>query len=140
MDYRRAMTKHMPLILLLALAAPLPIAAIAQATTEEEADDGPSLMERGARIFLRGLMAEMEPALQDLHSKFEEVEPAIRSFVEEMGPAVVELLHTVKDFRGYHPPEILPNGDIIMRKKLPQEMEIPEGGEVEVGPGGEVEL
>ena len=133
------MTKHMPLILLLALAAPLPIAAIAQATTDEEAtEDGPTLMERGARIFLRGLMSEMEPALRDLHESFEEVEPAIRSFVQEMGPAVVDLLETVKDFRGYHPPEILPNGDIIMRKKLPGEMEPP--GETEVGPDGEVEL
>lgn len=134
------MTKHMPLILLLAFAAPLPIAAIAQATTEEEGatEDGPTLMERGARLFMRGLMSEMEPALRDLQENFEEVEPAIRSFVQEMGPAVVELLETVQDFRGYHPPEILPNGDIIMRKKLPGEMETPD--ETEVGPDGEVEL
>jgi len=132
--------RHVSLILLLAFAAPVAPPVLAQAGPGEEAEDGPSLMERGAQLFMRGLLSEMEPALQDLQERFAEVEPAIRSFVEEMGPSVLRLLQTVEDFRGYHPPEILPNGDIIMRKKLPEEMDQPDLLPEEIGPDGEVEL
>lgn len=129
--------RHLSLILLLALALPAPAPA---QTAPETGEEGPSLMERGAELFLRGLLSEMEPALQDLQERFSEVEPALRSLVEEMGPALVELLRTVQDFRGYHPPEILPNGDIILRKKLPGEMDRPDLQPEEIGPDGEVEL
>lgn len=129
--------RHLPLILCLALAVPAPL--LAQTEAEPE-DEGPSLMERGAQIFLRGLMTEMEPALRNLQDKFADVEPAVRSFVEEMGPAVIGLLREVKDFSGYHAPEILPNGDIIMRRKAPEELDEPAPDMPEVGPQGEVEL
>lgn len=98
--------RHLVLILALALPAP----AIAQ-------EDGPSLMERGARMFFRGLMEEMDPAMRGLRDLAEEAGPAMESFLQEMGPALIDLFEQVKDFSAYHPPEILPNGDIILRKK-----------------------
>jgi hypothetical protein len=121
------------LALILALALPLPAPAEEVAPKEEE---GPSLMERGARMFFRGLAEEMDPALQSLRDLAEEAGPAMQSFMAEMGPALVDLFDTVKDFSAYHPPEILPNGDIILRRKAEEPpLDMPEPG-----PNGEVEL
>jgi hypothetical protein len=63
-------------------------------------------MERGAQQFLEGLLQEMEPALEGL-----------MSFIDQMGPAMQEILDEVKDWSVYEAPEILPNGDIIIRRK-----------------------
>lgn len=68
-------------------------------------------------------MREVEPAMKDLKGLTDEFKPALRSFVTEMGPALGDLLEKIEDFSVYHPPEILPNGDIIMRKKTPKELE-----------------
>ena len=87
-----------------ALAA-APIAA--QDVTEEE--QGRSLMEEGARLFFEGIQREMGPALRDL--------------MGEIG-----------DLSAFHAPEVLPNGDILLRRKTPQEMQ-----ESPV-PDGEIEL
>jgi hypothetical protein len=75
-----------------------------------EESDGPSPMERGLELFLDGLLDEMDPALKDM-----------KSFVEQMGPALQEILEDVKDWSSYQPPEIMPNGDIIIRRKTPLE-------------------
>ncbi len=87
--------RSIPLALLLAVA---PVASIAQDVpdTEEPGDlgEGLSLIDRGARMLLRGLMEELEPALRDLGS-------------------------TIDDLSAYHAPEVLPNGDIIIRRKVP---------------------
>ena len=82
--------------------------------TEEE---GRSLMEEGARMFLRGLMEEADPALEGLREFAGEMTPAVREFLREMGPALAGLLERVEDITNYHPPEMLPNGDIILRRK-----------------------
>ena len=85
-------------------------------------EEGLSLMERGARLFMEGILKEMEPTLDNLQGLADEMGPALRSFAEEMGPALTDLLAEVEDWSVYHPPEILPNGDIILRKKLPEEI------------------
>ena len=89
-------------------------------------DQGRSLMERGAELFLEGLQKEMAPALNDLRGLAEELGPAMQGFIGEMGPAFGDILEEVKDWSLYHPPEILPNGDIIMRRKVEPEAEKPE--------------
>jgi len=95
------------------------------------------MMERGAQLFFEGLMSEMRPALEDLRGLAEEVEPQLRDFAREMGPAFAQLMREIKDISAYHPPEILPNGDIILRKKQPPELTDPYE---EVAPGGEIEI
>ncbi len=85
------------------------------ATAEEE--DAPTLMEQGAEMFFEGLRREMEPALDELLGLADQFGPAMRSFMQEMGPALAELAAEVKDWSVYELPEILPNGDIIIRKK-----------------------
>jgi hypothetical protein len=90
-------------------------------------------MEEGARLFWDGLRREMGPALDSLRDRAEEVEPALRDFAERMGPALAELLDKIDDLSAYHPPEILPNGDIILRRKTPQEIQdTPPEGEIEI--------
>ncbi len=90
-------------------------------------------MERGAQLFLEGIMQEMEPALDDLQGFAEDMEPALRGFMQEMGPAFAELLGKIEDLSAYHPPEMLPNGDIILRKKTPQEI-------LDDTPSGEIDI
>lgn len=97
----------------------LVLGVLAQPALAEE--DGPSLMERGAQLFIEGFMREMEPALKDLQGMAEDMEPALRQFMTEIGPGFVELLGQIEDLSAYHAPEILPNGDIIIRKKTPAE-------------------
>ncbi len=100
----------------------------------EDSDDGRSLMEEGVLLFFKGLQKEVEPALEELGALADEVGPALRSFTEEMGPALGQLLQEVEDWSAYHPPEILPNGDIIIRRKPNAEpqQQSPENGETDL--------
>lgn len=69
---------------------------------EGEGTSGRDLMAEALRLFMQGFMAEMEPAIEDL-----------QGFVDNLN--------------AYHPPEVLPNGDIIIRRKTPEEMGEPDG-------------
>ena len=91
--------------LILALGLALSGPALAQEAEEE----GRSLMEEGARLFWEGIRREMGPALRDL-------------------------MDQVGDLSAYHSPEVLPNGDIIIRRKTPQELQDAPA------PDGEIEL
>lgn len=119
--------------LLLALPAALMLAVAPVPAQEAPEGEGRSLMEEGARLFWEGIRREMAPALDSLRKQTEEMEPAIRDFVERMGPALTELMGKIGDLSAYHPPEVLPNGDIILRRKTPQELQetVPEG-EIEI--------
>lgn len=88
------------------------------------------------RLFFRGLMDEMGPALDELEGMTREIEPALRDFAAEMGPALRDLMGQVEDWSAYHPPEILPNGDIIIRRKTPEEQDAP----APEGEEGQIEL
>lgn len=115
-----------------ALAVPAPVPA--REAGESGGADGPSLMERGAEMFLDGLMQEMEPALDDMRDMAGKVGPALRDFMRQMGPALVGILGQIEDLSNYHPPEMLPNGDIIIRRKTPLEPA------PEPAPEGEIEI
>ena len=114
--------KRLILIVTLGLASP--------AFAQESEDNGLSLMERGAQMLMEGLMREMEPALEDLQGLAKEFGPALQSFTAQMGPALRTLLEEVEDWSVYDPPEMLENGDIIIRRKLPGE----------VMPGDEIDI
>lgn len=107
--------KRMLLIISLGLSAP---------AYAEDSTDGLSLMERGAQLLMEGLMQEMEPALDNLKELADEFGPALESFSTQMGPALRGLLADVEDWSVYHPPEMLDNGDIIIRRKVPTEDEM----------------
>lgn len=121
--------------LFLALPVALMLAAAPTSAQEEGEgmDEGRSLMEEGARLFWEGIRREMGPALEGLREQTEEMEPALRDFAERMGPALADLMGKIGDLSAYHPPEVLPNGDIIIRRKTPLEMEAtPPEGEIEL--------
>lgn len=80
-------------------------------------DNAPSMMEQGARKFFEGLMQEMAPALDELSTLMEQAGPALQSFLKEMGPKLRSVLEDVEDWSIYSAPEVLPNGDIIIRRK-----------------------
>ncbi|MEM9972867.1 MAG: hypothetical protein AAF771_01705 [Pseudomonadota bacterium] len=99
----------MKLVLAGVLAAGL---AVTPAAAEEgEMREGLDLLGEGTRLLLEGLMAEMEPAL--------------KGFAD-----------TLRGIEGYHAPEVLPNGDIIIRRKrdgeATPEAPLPETEEVEI--------
>ena len=88
---------------LLALTGP---AAAQEPVPDSEMSEGMDLLGRGAQMLLRGLLSEMEPALQDMGKSLAELEPLLRDLAGKMG-AVAD----------YEMPEVLPNGDILIRRK-----------------------
>lgn len=101
---------------------------------ETEEERGLSLMERGAQMLMEGLMREMGPTMDGLQDMAEDFGPALRDFTAQMGPALRDLLEEVEDWSVYHPPEILENGDIVIRRKTPQELQ------VEPDPEGQIDI
>jgi hypothetical protein len=82
---------------------------------EKPVDQGLELFSQGAELLLRGLMDEIEPALRDIEPRLRELRPFMR-----------ELEGILPDINLYHLPEVLPNGDIIIRRKTspqPEEAE-----------------
>lgn len=119
-----------PVLIALTFAlAPLP--ALAEDTPPATTGEGLSLMEEGAKLFLKGLQKQMEPAVEGLGEFADKAGPALRSFVEEMGPALSDLAGKVEDWSVYEAPEMLPNGDIIIRRK-PEPTEPPKDGETDI--------
>ena len=116
--------RHFVLAVSLALAAPM--------GAQAEEDNGLSLMEEGALLFFKGLQQQMEPAIEGLQDFAAEMGPELQSFFLEMGPAFRELMSEVEDWSAYHPPEILPNGDIILRRKQPEEIGQSEEDEIDI--------
>ncbi len=96
------------LFVILALLSTLPAAA-QDAEPEPVPEQGLDLMGEALKLFMRGLMQEMEPAIDDLSG-----------FLDNLD--------------AYHAPEVLPNGDILIRRKTPVEESI-EGADE-----GEIEL
>ncbi|MGJ8610445.1 MAG: hypothetical protein ACSHWY_05100 [Octadecabacter sp.] len=105
---------------ILAACLTLPLPAIAQDVESQdgsEMEEGFSLMEEGAKLLFRGIMSEMEPAIDDFAGIAGELQPALDMLASEMGPALLELAQTLDSVRYYEPPEVLPNGDIIIRRR-----------------------
>lgn len=122
-----SLMKHAVIAFAVVLAASPVWADEAEGTPPEGAApaEGFSLMEEGARLFLEGLQKQMEPAIEGLGDFADKAGPALRSFVEEMGPALSDLAGKVEDWSVYEAPEMLPNGDIIIRRK-PDAPEMPD--------------
>ena len=119
--YVVGMRTALPLAVCLMLAAP-PLSAQEPPSTapDPSAEEGMSLIERGARMLLQSLLDDVEPRMKELGKGLDEA-------MAEMGPALKALLGRIDDFRNYPPPEMLPNGDIIIRRKSPSEQVAPDG-------------
>jgi hypothetical protein len=95
-------------------------------------NEEPGLMQRGAEMFMEGLRQEMSPALDNFQDLAEQAGPSMMNFITEMGPAFADLMDEVQDWSRYSAPEILPNGDIIIRRKPDEPDEPAADGEVEI--------
>ena len=95
------------------LALVLPLMIAQPAFAEEPADPGPSLMEQGMQLMLKGLMTEMAPAFDEMDKSLKEVQPLL----QDLGPKFAELLTLMGDLRNFEAPVVLPNGDILIRRK-----------------------
>ncbi|MGB0798400.1 MAG: hypothetical protein ACPGRD_03675 [Planktomarina sp.] len=82
-----------------------------------EEGEGTSLMQRGAELFFQGLQSELAPALDEFETLMQDMTPQLRALAQTMGPALADVLNQVEDWSQYQAPEILPNGDIIIRRK-----------------------
>ncbi len=118
-----AAMKHMlaPVLLAMTLGLAPAMAQDAEPAPNAEIEEGTDLLEEGAKLLLRGLMSEMEPAISDMGEALAEAEPMLR-----------DLMTMIGDIRNYHAPEVLPNGDILIRKKTPEEIEAAPEGEIEL--------
>lgn len=81
----------------------------AESELQKELNEGLEHFSEGSRLLLQSLIGELLP------------------LYEELGGLIDEL-------NAYHPPEMLPNGDIIIRRKTPleREMEKNESDEIEL--------
>ncbi len=95
--------------LLLAAALALPVQAQDQPAPPAEdtpAEDTPAPMLDMFERMLRGFMTEIEPQMRELERGLEALEPEIQGFLDRM-----------RGMAQYHPPEVLPNGDILIRRR-----------------------
>ena len=110
--------KHLILIAALSCASP----AIAQ-DADDPMQEGLDRLGEGSRLLMEGLMGELAPLLDDVGELGAQMAPFVNDLREHLGDAFEGL-------NAYHPPEILPNGDIILRKK--QKTPQPEGDEAPI--------
>jgi hypothetical protein len=98
-------------------------------------DEGLSLLEQGARSLLRGLAEDFAPGLDEMRRSLDAMKPAL----EDMGTALAglrpmaeSLLALMDDIGNYQPPELMPNGDILIRRKPGLPLPPPGAGEIDL--------
>ena len=100
----------------------------------EESSPGRDLIDEGVKLLFRGLLNEAEPALRDLEDFANRAGPKMRELTDRMGPALADILALIDDIQNYGRPELMPNGDIIIRRTPDAPTYTPPA------PGGEIEL
>ncbi|WP_168161499.1 hypothetical protein [Oceanicola sp. S124] len=116
------------MIPLLGLSLLQPLPAIAQQDapkTDDAPEDAPGdsapgntdLMREGLRLLFEGLSGGLDETIDQMGEAAEEAAPKLRDFVARMGPALVEALGKVGDLSNYEAPVVLPNGDILIKRK-----------------------
>lgn len=96
----------------------------------ESMSEGFNLMEEGAKMLFREFMKEMDPALSEFEDLAKQMAPMLLELSEEMAEGLIALSQKIDDFSHYEAPEVLPNGDIIIRRKpqAPEYQEPPQDG------------
>ena len=117
-----ARMKHLALIACLVAIPALAQNALAQNAPAESPGEAPpgseglDLMQEGAELLFRGLIDEMAPALESLQDLGEQVGPVLDQLTAEMAAGLATVMAKIDDLTYYEMPEILPNGDIIIRR------------------------
>lgn len=89
----------------------------------------------------------MDGLLERFGDLSKEAQTLLESWVEdlgpkldELGPALEDLADKLGDLSAYHPPEVLENGDIIIRRKRPAEPAPPPVDDTPLPPGDAIDL
>lgn len=95
------------------------MASSAVAEEEGGVSEGLDMMNEGLSRLLEGLAAELGPLMDET--------------LAEIAPLIENLMEAIDDLTAYEAPEVLPNGDIIIRRKpdAPPRKDLPEITEVE---------
>lgn len=99
----------------LALASPLAADAPPPAPDNGASEDVPQTLGDLFERLLRGFAEETAPHLRNLERQLQQMEPEIERFWDSL-----------RGMAQYHPPEILPNGDILIRRRQPDDAPSPE--------------
>jgi len=103
-------------------AAPVATAQDDTAEAEDKLREGAELLNEGLQLLLNGMKDDVVPLLEELRDELG----------NEVGPLVEGLRGKLDELNAYYPPEVLPNGDIIIRRKVPLQVEPEADGEVEL--------
>ena len=116
--------KHAVILSAMLTMAPVsaPIPALAQ-QGDDQLSRGAELLSQGMGLILEGLLSEMRPTGEELADGWAE--------------AWADMVEMLNDFSAYEAPIILPNGDILIRRKVPL---VPPVADGEGGEGGEIDL
>jgi hypothetical protein len=112
--------------------APLPAPPV---VLPDPLDEGLSLLEQGARSLLRGLAEDIGPGLDEMRRSLDAMKPALDDMgaaLSGLRPMAESLLALMDDIRNYQPPERLPNGDILIRRKPDLPLPPPAEGEIDL--------
>jgi len=115
----RAYTRPMKtLVTSLALCAllVLPVQAEVEGAPPTVEESTPRMFDLFERM-LRGFMTEVEPQMRELERGFTEMEPELQRFLQQL-----------RDMTQFHPPEIQPNGDILIRRRQAEDV-VPDSDE-----------
>ena len=63
--------------------------------------------------------AQINELLDQLDGYTDTTRDTLKGFLDLMGPELDRLGEAITDWSAYHPPEVLENGDIIIRRKTP---------------------
>lgn len=89
--------------------------------TPATAGSGQGQMSKGMQQFLDGMMKEIMPLMDGMKESMNDALPRLR-----------QLLGMIGDFQNYEAPEMLPNGDIIIRRKTPLKPAPPAEGQTDL--------
>ena len=106
------------------------------------AQDDPAPFEDRARELFEGILDEMRPAMEGMSALVSEYGYLLEILGTEMAPALAEVLGQIDSITHYEPPVILPNGDIVLRRRAdaPDWVPPPPPEEDEGEPGGPVDI
>lgn len=96
--------------------------------------EGIELLGEGMRLLFEGMQEEATPLMQEL---LDQATPALGAARDGVG-RLLEGLDAIgiglADLAGYHAPVLLPNGDILIRRRLPPDHEPQDAEDDAVGP------
>ncbi len=72
------------------------------------------------------------PLFEGLDELAEGMRKLLEGIQDDVAPLMEDLSEQLRGLNAYHPPEVLPNGDIIIRRKTPAELVPEDEGAIDI--------